>query len=166
MHTSQWLGFKWLSCFIFMDPWPEILYFTNTVCSETVRERRSEEKKLVIAFIRATTAWSFIGYAPVVVFYTVAAAADDKQIDFKLFFVLYRMVDCFFASSLCWKPIAFRSTNFPKDLTSKLDAATIIIHFFSGFSSCENSDITYTVCVSQVNLTPKVSFWSVYIWSF
>ena len=102
----------------------------------------------------------FIGYAPVVVFYTVVAAADDKQIDFKLFFVLYPMVDCFFASSLCFKPIAFRTTDkLSKRFELKMRCKYKNYSFFSRvLAHCENSNTTFIVCVSQVNLTPKLIF--------
>ena len=89
------------------------LYFTNTVCSETVGERNSEKKKLVITFILATTGF-FIGYAPTLAFYTFVASGDVKDMDSKLFYAFSSVVDCIFAVSLCCNPIlyAFRSQNF------------------------------------------------------
>ena len=87
------------------------LYFTNTVCSETVGERSFEKKKLVITFILVTTGF-FIGYAPTAVFYTVFTSGD--QMDSKLSYALSNVVDCIFAVSSCCNPIlyAFRSKNF------------------------------------------------------
>ena len=66
------------------------LYFTNTVCSETAGERSSEKKKLVIKFILATSGF-FIGYTPVIVFYTVVSPTDDKQVDFQLYYTDFQM---------------------------------------------------------------------------
>jgi len=89
------------------------LYFTNTVCSETAGERSSEKKKLVITFILATSGF-FIGYTPIIVFYTVVSPTDDKQVDFQLYYPLSYVCEFVFACSLCFNPIlyAFRSTNF------------------------------------------------------
>ena len=87
------------------------LYFTNTVCSETVGEGSSEKRKLVVTFILVTTGF-FVGYAPTAVFYTVFASG--YQLDFTLSYALSNVVDCMFAVSLCFNPIlyAFRSKNF------------------------------------------------------
>ena len=91
------------------------LCFTDTVCPETVGERSAEKKKLVIKFILVTSGF-FIGYVPIIVFYTVVSPADDKQVDdFQLFSTDFKMcVNFAFACSLCFNPIlyAFRSTNF------------------------------------------------------
>ena len=54
------------------------LYFTNAVCSETVGERSSEKKKLVVTLILVTTGF-FIGYAPTAVFYSVFASGDQMD---------------------------------------------------------------------------------------
>ena len=89
------------------------LYFTNTVWSETVVERTSEKKKLVITFILATTAF-FVGYVPTAAVYTFFALGDDKQMDIKMFYAFTSVVHGMFAFSLCCNPIlyAFRSKNF------------------------------------------------------
>ena len=89
------------------------LYFTDNVWPETVGERSSKKKKLVIIFILATTGF-FICNAPTQAFYTAFALGDDKQMDFKLSYALSNVVDCIFAVSLCCNPIlyAFRSKNF------------------------------------------------------
>ena len=89
------------------------LYFTDTVCSETNEERRSEKKKLVITFILATTGF-FVGYTPFVVLYTVVAARDDEQMDLQLYSVISSVFVFVLDCSLCFNPIlyAFRSTNF------------------------------------------------------
>ena len=88
------------------------LYFTNTVCSETVGER-SEKKKLVITLLLATSGF-FIGYAPTVSCYTFFATRDVNDIDSSLFYALSNVADCIFAVSLCCNPIlyAFRSKKF------------------------------------------------------
>ena len=89
------------------------LYFTNTVCPDTTGERSLEKKKLVITFLLATIGF-FIGYAPFVVFYTVVALGDDKQVDSELYRTLSLVVEFVLACSFCYNPIlyAFRSTNF------------------------------------------------------
>ena len=85
------------------------LYFTDNVWPETVGERSSEKKKLVVTFILAATGFS-VGYTPTVVFYTVVAAGDDGQLSSLLSVVF----DFVFAFSLCLNPIlyAFRSKKF------------------------------------------------------
>ena len=98
------------------------LYFTNTVCSETIGERSAEKKKLVITFILATIAF-IVGYVPFVVFHTVdASTRDDNQTDFKLYSVLSSVFTFVFDCSLCFNPIlyAFRSTNFQESFKRML----------------------------------------------
>ena len=94
------------------------LYFTNSVCSETVGQRTAEKKKLVVTFILATIAF-IVGYVPFVLFHTVKASTrEDNQIDFKLYSVLSSVFLFVFDCSLCFNPIlyAFRSTNFQEGL--------------------------------------------------
>ena len=91
------------------------LYFTNTVCPETDRERSAEKKRLVITFIIATAGFTVaIGYGSFIVFYTVIASKGDKQIGFKLYSDISSVIVFLFNCSLCLNPIlyAFRSTNF------------------------------------------------------
>ena len=91
------------------------LYIANKVCPEATGQRRSEQTKLatVITFILVTTVF-FIGYTPVVTFYTVVASGNDEQMDFKLYSVrssvFIFLLDCCF----CFNPIlyAFRSVKF------------------------------------------------------
>lgn len=90
------------------------LYFSNTICPETVEERSAEKRKLLITFLVATVGFC-IGYVPTLMFYSlVASSQDGDQMDDRLFLVVSSVVDLVFACSLCFNPVlyAFRSTNF------------------------------------------------------
>ena len=91
------------------------LYIAKKVCPEATGQRRSEEKKLaiIITFILVTAVF-FVGYTPVVTFYTVVASGNDEQMDFKLYSVLSSVFIFLLDCCLCFNPIlyAFRSTKF------------------------------------------------------
>ena len=90
------------------------LYFSNTICPETAKERCSGKKKLVITFILASLVFS-ISYVPTLVFYRlVASSHDGYQMNDHFFYVVSDVVDFLFPCSLCFNPImyVFRSKNF------------------------------------------------------
>ena len=88
------------------------LYFANTVCPDTGRERSSEKKKLAITFVLVTIGF-FIGYTPTLVSYVIIPSGDE-EIDVSFYGQLTAVVDFVFVVSLCFNPFiyAFRSTNF------------------------------------------------------
>ena len=88
------------------------LYFTNTICPESVAngESNREKKKLVTTFILAAAGF-FVCFAPSVVYFTVLILKPDEQADVKFNFDILAFL---FLFSLCFNPMlyAFRSSNY------------------------------------------------------